>query len=257
MKKIIEKGALLLVLAFTVLSCTKWTANGDKVSQERNVDHFDGIISKGSMEVQVRKGEEQKVTLSGSSNIIDLITTKVENRTLTIDVKEEISNNDVIIYIEMPELELAELQGSGVLYVSGSFEGGLIELSCKGSGIVEAHDLDVAVLTAELEGSGVIDLEEVDAKEVEMELDGSGIIVVRESKTDKAEIELEGSGKIKALGLDSKVAEIDVDGSGDVEITVQEEIYVSIKGSGNVSYAGDAILPVPPELDGSGKLIKL
>ena len=215
MKTLVFIGLFAAVLT----SCTKerLEANGNKITELRTPGTFDGVSSSGSNAVYITQGQEFHVELRGSSNLISSFETKVRGNTLELGYKNaSVSDDDIEVYITMPELEFLALTGSGEMSVRGSFPGqDKFNLRISGSGDINLHD-------------------ELEVKNADFDLSGSG----------KAELEY----------LRAENADIDISGSGDVKLSVSGHLRARISGSGQVFYKGNPELD--SKVTGSGKVVK-
>jgi hypothetical protein len=110
--------------AAALSSCTKerLTANGNKITDIRTPGTFDGVSSSGSNTVYITRGQEFHVELRGSSNLLSSFETKVRGNTLELGYKNaSVSDDDIEVYITMPEVQFLALTGSGEMSVRGDF----------------------------------------------------------------------------------------------------------------------------------------
>lgn len=215
MKTLVFIGLFAAVLT----SCSKerLEANGNKITDVRKPGTFDGVSSSGSNRVYISQGEEFHVELRGSSNLVSHFETKVRGNTLELGYKNaSVSDDDIEVYITMPELEFLALTGSGEMSVRGDFPSKeKFNLRISGSGDIELHD---------------------------------------ELEVKNADIDLSGSGKAELENLHAENADIDISGSGDVKVSVSAHLRSRISGSGQVFYRGNPELD--SNITGSGKVVK-
>lgn len=208
---------LFVVIHFSACKKDRLTANGNIISETRNLGQFTGISSSGATPVEVKYGTEFRVVVKGSSNIVPHYTTRVVNNVLHIGFERiGISRDDVEVILTMPILNRIELSGSTEVEVEGSFPAiASLNVSISGSGKVEVdHAIQVDQVKVDISGSGTVDFEEVLAK----------------------------------------TADADISGSGSLRLQVQDRIKAKISGSGKIYYRGNPI--VQQDISGSGKLIK-
>lgn len=210
---------LIGLFAAVLTSCTKerLEANGNKITELRTPGTFDGVSSSGSNRVYITQGQEFRVELRGSSNLINSFETKVRANTLELGYRNaSVSDDDIEVYIIMPEVEFLALTGSGEMSVRGNFPAqDKFNLRISGSGDIELHD-------------------ELDVK--------------------NADIDVSGSGKAELENLSAENADIDISGSGDVRLSVSGHLRSRISGSGQVFYRGSP--EVDSKVSGSGKVVK-
>lgn len=215
MKAFVFIGLFTAVLS----SCSKehLEANGNKISELRNPGRFDGVSSSGSNRVFISQGEEFRVELRGSSNLINSYETKLRGNILEVGYRNvSVNDDDIEVYVTMPEVEFLALSGSGEMNVRGDFPAqNNFSLRISGSGDIRLHDV---------------------------------------MEVKNADIELSGSGKARLENLQAENADVDISGSGDVRISVSGHLRSRISGSGQVFYKGDPELD--SRVSGSGKVVK-
>ncbi len=100
----------------------KWTVKGNGVFSKEydEIHHFNKQIAAGNynkiiiengFDVIIKKGEKSSANFSGNKELVEKLTFKNLDGTLTIDVQDYESIEDVTIYIETPSLELVQLHG--------------------------------------------------------------------------------------------------------------------------------------------------
>jgi hypothetical protein len=142
------------------------------------------------------------------------------------------SHKAVEVFVTVPELNLAEVSGSGRVELQDQFESAAFKAELDGSGSVKA-DVLAGKVTSRISGSGTIDL--------------LGMAEVHE-------INITGSGNVKAFSLSTQNTSVQISGSGNAEVHAAANLTVSISGSGNVYYQGSPV--VDSNITGSGKVMK-
>lgn len=188
--------------------------SGNAATESRSLSPFHRIVSHESIDVDVRIGETQSVTVRADDNLLEWVRTSVDDGTLEIrwrskHGKGSSSNTSPRIEIVVRSLDRLELHGSGDARVSG----------LKG----ESFALDIS-------GSG-------DAR--------------AEGAVDRLTVDVSGSGDVELFGLEARAVEVTVSGSGDAEVNARESLRVEISGSGDVDYRGDP-KSVQRDISGSG-----
>ncbi len=205
---------------------------GDAVTEVLNIDEFDGIKLKINADVFITQGPEQKVEITAEQNIIDEIERDVRSGTWEIEFDEcVVRHDDIEIFIEMENIELLSILGSGLIRGENNFNVEDIDLRIAGSG-----DIDIAL----------------DATDIEGEITGSGNVAL-EGSTDKFDLGISGSGDYRAFDLTANKGDIKITGSGDADVRVNDELDIRITGSGDVRYKGFPTLDA--EVTGSGRVI--
>ncbi len=222
----------IMAVVFLATNCRK--PNGHIVSETRNLPDFTKVELDISSNVQIDYGSEFNVELTGSDNIIHIIRTYVKNDKLVIDARN-LHNNDVSVYITMPDLRGIDLNGSGNIDVVGDF--------------------NEDSFSADISGSGNISCSGITTDNTNINIAGSGHIKCHDMISTYFTSNISGSGNIEAYGLSTVNATTKIDGSGNTKITVQDYLNVKISGSGSVFYYGDPTVDV--DISGSGSVKKM
>jgi len=245
--------------------------SGNLITEERDVDNFTKIETRGSADIFITVGEEKKVTVRFDDNLIDFIITEVSRGTLEIHTEGSYSSRKgCTIEISIPSLEAVSASGSGDIEIerleaetfdyrqsgSGDFraEGkvGELEIKVSGSGDVDAGELMADGVVVTVRGSG--DVQVHARRTLEAHTSGSGDITA-DGEVEEAEIETSGSGNIDARRLIASNAYVRTRGSGDVRVRVTEDLDGATSGSGDIYYYGDPE-HVSRKSSGSGEVRK-
>ncbi len=217
------KGAYIFLLAaFTVAcaSCEKdtVTGNGSIQTQERDVSAFTKVATEGSTVIHIIQGTDFEVKAKGYANLLPYLKTVVNSGTLSVHYEDtrNVRNDNSEVFITMPVLTGLSSQGSGNIYVDGTFN--------------DNSDFDAAI-------------------------SGSADITVEKGAADRFILQSSGSGNFKSFGFTATTADITIAGSGDAEIGIAQQLKAKIRGSGNIYYKGDPVA-VEIDISGSGKVMK-
>ena len=196
--------------------------NGKMTSEKRSTGNYEGVALVGSMNVELIAGKEGALTIEGESNLLEYITTVVENGKLKISVEKGVSiqsSNNKTIKITVP------------------FED-INEVTLTGSGDIWNKDrIKSEYLTVNVTGSGDIKLN-IYAKGVKSGVTGSGDIMLSGS-TKSLNCAVTGSGDFQAFQLNAEDVEAAVSGSGDIEISASKSLEAKVSGSGDITYKGN------------------
>ncbi len=230
-----KKITLLLafVFALTAAYAQKLKGSGPLVEQDLRVENFTGISLNFSGDVFITQGDRYAVRVQGQQNLIDDLNTEIEDgiwkikfKSRNVDYKSKFH-----VYITMPTLTYAKVNGSGAITSKGKFT-----------------NLDR--LTAGVHGSGDLDLD-IEADALTVKVTGSGD--ARFSGTANAvNVSLTGSGDYDGYNLRGKNCEAKLTGSGDIEIHATEFLLAEVIGSGDIDYKGSP--QVKAKVRGSGDI---
>jgi len=182
-----------LILMMVFLGCEK--GNGNIISQERNVDGFNGIKFEGVGNVNVYPGENYRVIVKTDSNLMDRVLTTVSGNILQITQKSgQFNASELTINVYMPEIKSITLNSAGNIKV---YNGNSSELSISltGAGNIEAQDLQVQNVTVNNSGAGNIKIWAINT--LNGTLSGAGNISYKGSPT--INVNKTGAGNINPL----------------------------------------------------------
>lgn len=187
--------------------------SGNVVTESREVSPFTALDLRGSMDVEVTRGDAFKCTLRGDDNILPSITTEIKEQRLCVSSKQSYSTRQrLVVLLEAPALADVLLSGSGNISLADVTRD-TFALKINGSGNVV--------------GSGT-------TKQMTVEVNGSGNLKLGELAADNAEVTLNGSGNAEVSAKRSLRAI--VNGSGDITYSGNpEKVQSEMRGSGHIS----------------------
>ena len=198
-------------------SATGVEGSGVAATETRDLPPFSSVELAGSNTVTISVGEEQSVVVRADSNLVDRVTTTVQDGSLVIGniPGSYTTKSPMSVTISVPSLEALTLTGSGVVTVT-EIEASSLTVRLPGSGVLRAGgtatELDVSV-----GGSGDAQLEHLIAGDVRAVLSGSGRIVLTATKSLHASVS--GSGAIMYGGNPQEVT-TSITGSGAIVSTM-------------------------------------
>lgn len=218
----------ILLLCVIITQAQGWgnqkkiVGDNNLVTKSRNLSDYDHIEVHNNLDVILISGTEGNISIKAESNLIPYITTKIDSKTLEINIKKgyylkPTKNNKLTITVPFIDINKVSLSGSGNVYSDTT---------------IKATDFDTAV-----SGSGDIKLT-IEAKNLKSNVTGSGDIELNGS-TEHLKCRVTGSGGLKAYNLTTKNVDAAVTGSGDIEITATHSLKARITGSGDIEYKGN------------------
>jgi len=209
------------------------TGSGNVVSKEVTVGEFHSVDFGIDGNLYITQATPQSLRIEAEDNVLEALTVKVENGRLTIfSYRCFRTTKPVNVYVSMEEVSDLSLSGSGTIIGQSELNADTLKLSISGSGS--------SYLTLNVE-------------ELNTVISGSGESKVKGTAKGHT-IRISGSGDLMAFDLSTERTDITVSGSGDAEVDASQELYVSIPGSGNVYYTGDAAVSLT--VSGSGRVVK-
>lgn len=251
MKKYLFTGVVLASLL--VVSMQVFAGNEQRVTERRNVNHFERIKLMGSPAIKYKQGNQTSVEVRAPKSIIKNVETRVEGNQLVVSVKNpkwvfNFGNKEsqVVVYVTSPDLIGLELLGSGDFECKSHLDTDQLRLLLKGSGDVDFQDIVCDKLSVSVIGSGDMNVDKVVALQSDIELIGSGDIRVGEQQVRQTKVELKGSGDVKLSLLNCGIIDCRLLGSGDITLqgdATQLNSYT--RGSGDIHSKGLKIKKKP------------
>ena len=189
-------AAILLGTTITQ-SCTKEYARiegtGSIVTQTLNLRDFSGIAAAGADDVVISYGPEQKVEVTGHSNIISRIKTDVHSGIWEMELENgNYGRYELIYYITLPTIEKISYSGSANIRIDSPMDVDYLELSLMGSCSFNGFLLSANYCQVDISGSGEVEISAV--KGLDVSIEGSGSVYYKGSPSIKDYIS--GSGSV-------------------------------------------------------------
>ena len=216
-------AALIACVAFS--SCKKIEGNGEVITKTYTIsDYFQEVTNETAFDVEVVFSNENKVEITGESNIIEKLSVDVKHKKMTIDkvrnkyrllttqpvnIKVYMKTNDYLyfsnygsgdltVYSPLSKKIKLDNTSSGDLYVFDC-EHEAVEVLNSGSG-----DIDVTGITGDVyiknSGSGDVDCYHLTSQYVEIHSSGSGR--TEAYATDEADVWESSSGEVYVYGTE-------------------------------------------------------
>lgn len=255
MKTIHKLQMTCLIVALALMAPGIAKAQGTKgnknvVKQERIITPFIKIKVSGTFDVFLTQQDATTLTIEADENLLDQITTEVNNEVLTISSKQIRNSTKLNIYASSPTIEFIELSGASTLVGENTLRGQVLTITT--SGATDARlNIDMDIVSIDASGASEIELSGV-ARELVFE--ASGAADVKASKlqaTDAtadasgaAHIRLNASGKV--ISTTSGAGDIDLSGNPTVIENDDEEMNVKSWKEDNktIVKAGSVIVEV-------------
>lgn len=228
MKRTYFQAAMLMVLGFMA----GIPAINAAVKEQRDIKGFSRISFGIPGNLQISIGRKFSVVLEGDRDDIEEVSTRLSDDKLVIRYKNLrfLTNDEVNVYITVPELNGLDLSGSGKAEVIDP---------------VRSESLDLLV-----SGSGRLITSEVNVQNLGCKISGSGNITIGGGKVSDADVFISGSGSMNGDAVNVESMEVKVSGSGNCSCYVTGSLEANISGSGNVFYRGNPDVDV--KISGSG-----
>ncbi len=217
MKKLLVLAALATI---TLASCskTRLKGSGSTVSDTRYVSSFHTLQADGDVDVDVFPSNENKVVVTGYSNLVPVYETNVSNDKLTLKFRDNyinVRNNNIHITVYTSDVNMVRVNGSGNMTVQDSIR----------------------------------------SKTLQAEINGSGNMTIKNNHFESMELKISGSGNINAQQSKGDYVYARISGSGSIDVTVGRYLNAKISGSGDINYRG-TLESIDTDISGSGKVRK-
>lgn len=219
---------------------TGLTVNADE--QTRKVEPFTEISLNISANVHLEQGDKQNLEIVAKASTLEQIITEVKNGKLIIRFPsknlfwKDFRPGEITIYITTPEINALSVSGSG--------------------DIIAEDEIKTKALDLSVSGSGNINLSELSADQVKTAISGSGNIILAGKQTAQdLSVAISGSGNFKGMNYSVKDVSVKISGSGDASVEAQDNLYVRLVGSGNVTYKGKPAIDQSTTGSGSVKRV--
>lgn len=210
--------------AIIALAVSAVPAPASAETRNYGVSGFDRIRLDGPYKVTLTTGTAPYARAIGKLRALDLVSVRVEGRTLTIRTdrsnrwggSEEEASGPVEIKVGTHELSAAWLNGAGQLAID-KVKGLSFDLSAQGAGSVAIGALDVDVLELAIAGSAGATLA---------------------GRAAKATMVVRGSASVDGAALTVKDAAINAEGPSSVALTATSSAKVNARGVAAVTLSG-------------------
>jgi phage shock protein PspC (stress-responsive transcriptional regulator) len=209
------------------LNCTDCLTTSSSQKSD-NVGEFNIITVKGALNVKIRQGQNESVTVSGSDEFVRRLKKETENGELSLWIEGNWTNH-----------ELLNISKNEIIITTRDLK----ILKSEGANKIEIKGLRTTVLQIELEGVSALDLVDVDAEIIKLEMEG-GSKVEASGICEKFSVEIEGVSSINAFDLACKEVNINADGAGKCNVNASERINGEINGVVKVNYKENPVVNI-------------
>jgi hypothetical protein len=221
------KSLRFITIAIVILSISACTqgqvrktvyGNSNVVTKERTVEHFSAIRVSTGIDVFLKQGNNESLSVETDENLQEYILTEVRGGVL--NVYTEVSIRDAErkrVYVTMQEVNSIQTTSAGDVIAETPVKTGRLELSASSAGNIKM---------------------EVYATDISLNISSSGDISLT-GEADKLEADLSSAGDLNAYDLKVREADISVSSAGDADINVSEKITARASSAGDINYQGN------------------
>jgi hypothetical protein len=221
------KSLRILAFVITILSITacvngqmRKTVWGDKkvVTKERKAEPFTGIKVSTGIDVYLKQGDNETLSVEADENLHEYIITEVRDGVLNVYSEANIRDAErKRVYVTMKEVKSIRTTSAGDVIGETPVKSDRLELSASSAGDIKL---------------------EVTAKEIEADLSSSGDMTIS-GNADVLKADLSSAGDLNAYELKVREANISVSSAGNADVYVSEKITARASSAGDINYKGD------------------
>ncbi len=200
---------------------TTVVGSGHMGSVKRELAAFHQIAIDLPCKIELVQGASEGVAIEADDNLLPLIETVVKNGQLTIKAAKGTT-----------------LTGRAQIQITVNARD-VDALSLAGSAQLQAARLQSPKLAGSIAGSGRITIKDLQSKDLSVSITGSGRFEAQGTAA-AMDISIAGAGDVNTARLSTQDVSISIAGSGDATVWARKALSVSIVGSGNVQYYGEA-----------------
>lgn len=197
------------------------TGSGHVATEVRAVAGFDAISLQGPIDLDLRQGAQDQVTVEAEDDVVPLVETTLTGRTLKVRLK----TGDLVAHREPVRVHVTARAVTSVATL--------------GSGDVAVDGLQVPTFKLVLSGSSDVSIKGLATDAFDLRIAGSSDVTVA-GRARQASLSIAGSGDAKMDDLASDDVTVSIAGSGDASVTANKSLTVSVAGSGDVRWGGTA-----------------
>jgi hypothetical protein len=216
----------LIMAAITLIFSTSVDAqifktvrgNGNVITKERTASSFNGISVSTGIDVYLKQGDKETISIEADENLQDYIITEVKGGVLHVYSEYNIREAKMKrVHVTMKEITSLKTSSAGDIVGETQLKGDKIQIGSSSAGNIKV-DLIATQLDVNISSSG------------DVELTG---------EADKIDIDLSSAGDLSAYDLKVKEADISASSAGDAKITVSERLTANVSSAADVSYRGN------------------
>ena len=222
MKSLKSLAAALVIIAIS--SCTHAQffrtveGHGNVVTKERKTDDFTGVKVSSGIDVYLKQGNNESVSVEADQNLHEYILTEVRGGVLNVYSEYNIRHAERMrVYVTMKEINSVKTTSAGDVIGETPINTDRLELSASSAGDIKL---------------------EVHAKKIDIDISSSGDISVT-GETDVLRADLSSAGDLNAYELRSREADVSVSSAGDADVYASERITARASSAGDINYKGD------------------
>jgi hypothetical protein len=221
------KSLRILTIAITILSISACSqaqirptvrGNGDVVTKERNTESFTGVRVSSGIDVYIKQGNNESMSVEADENLHEYIITEVRGGVLNVYTDANIREAErKRVYVTMKEVKSVKTSSAGDVVGQTPVKTDRLELSASSAGDIKL---------------------EVYAKEIDLNISSSGDMTLS-GEADILNGDLSSAGDLNAYELIVKEADLSASSAGNADINVTDRIRARASSAGDINYMGN------------------
>ena len=188
------------------------------VTRERKTDSFTGLKVSSGIDVYLKQGNNEAVSVEADENLHEYILTEVRGGVLNVYSEYNIRDAErKRVYVTMKEVNSVKTTSAGDVFGETPINSDRLELSASSAGDIKL---------------------EVNAKDIDIDISSSGDMTLS-GETDMLKADLSSAGDLNAYDLKAREADVSVSSAGDADVYATEKITARASSAGDVNYKGD------------------
>ena len=197
-------AAITMMLVFTTAaSFAQVRGNGKIVKEERQLSGFKAISVRNAINLQIRQGSEEKVTVEADENILPFLKTEVAEGELKIFIKGSINNSTALnVFVTVKQLSSLESSSAARVETKGKIESNEMRVSSSSGSAVQ---MEVACTELKIRlSSGSANSFSGSATNISVESSSGSALSAKELKAEKGELDA-SSGAVIVVNVTREV----------------------------------------------------
>ncbi len=194
--------------------------NGNMVSKEIAIDDYNSISVSDKFDIVYTQKVDEKpyLRIEIDENLVNYVSTTVENSKLTIESTSEINPKHYKIYTNSTSLSELSVGGINDIELKDSIYSENLQISGSGAGHITAKNLHCKNININM--SGIAD-------------------ITLGGEASNLNMSVSGKANINAYELKSENADCSVSGMGYVDIYASQVLSAHVSGVGKINYKGN------------------
>jgi hypothetical protein len=243
-KKMLSSLSLIIFISFILSACANPYINvtrgsGELTSQNREVSEFDAIQIDGAGELIIIQGERESLEIEAETNIIDKLTSQVQDNILVLGYQESSWRNTVI-------------PTKRIVYTVTLTD--LSRVTINGAADLKIDTLETDTLSLNINGAGQIKISQLLAERLDVNIAGTTNMEIAGQASEQS-ITIDGAGNYKAGDFKTSTTKVDISGLGNATVWATENLEINLDGGGNLRYYGSP--NVTQDVTGLGEIESL